>query len=1292
MPKGNEMSTKLGTLTLDLVARVSSFTQGMRQASTTAEREMRRVESSVITVDSMLKKLAITAGATFSVAQVANYADSYTGMVNKLKLVTENQAQLSTAMSDTHKIAQDTASDWTGVVDVYTKFQKISDKLGLSQAEVARITETVTKSVGMSGASADESQRSLVQFSQALSLGVLKGQDLNSVMQQTPGLTDAIAKGMGVTSDKLKQMGTDGELSTQKIVEALQKVASSTDAEFAKTATTVASSFSYIKNEAIKIIGEFDNATGASLAFVEGMKAVSENMDIAVNIAGVMAAVYAGKVVGGYASSIAASAQQRIMLEAERTANIQLLGVQAQKARHNVALALTEVNLARAEYNNATSTTARTVANQRLITANIALGIAEKQATTAVGAYTTASILAIGPTTKLAAAKAMLAKAGTGLLGALGGPVGLAVMLATVAAGYLLTRDSTDESTKSLRENNESVDDAIKKYKELAVSKRNAQLVSEKDELKKLGDAYDDSSDKLVTAAYALSRNNDMTAEQSKLVNGLIAEYKKTGDIDAFSQKINGLNFISQTSKDRISTLGGSVRETGDQFRTQKSFVEQMAPAVKSVGDQAVKTATEVAGLSEEIKKLLNTNRESVLKNTSLNAMIGAGADPKLAEYYYEARKAQGILGTSKLLSDDIRKSVIARYNSETGLNKTLEERSKLEEKNKKLVEAQGAAMKVNALVAQNAAKAQADALESAKNLPKGILSAVNMVEAPLSNSAKSGAGARGPMQFISATADRYKVDVKSVESSYRGASNYLKDLLKMFDGDIENALRAYNWGEGNMQNYLKYGSGMKKENGKWQKGYFADKPMPRETRQYSGKVMGYMGGASGISFNEDYSYEDWFKEQEKFSIEREKREKEQASKQLDLTNIVATEKVRINSKLAQDIKNIEEANFPDAESKKLIAEYQRRADIDIQIAEAAQSDKLADYSDYAKSEEQLINQSYARRQRDLKLDIQFTADQYTEASLHLEKQRVQELQRARWHALEIQQSMHDAILGLSANADDIFAKATMSPQAYAGWSLENERSNAQAGLKNQRVGVERDIMTSEAYSTDDERYEALQKAHQEYRDGLAAIDVEYYQKQADLQNQTQAASMAGYGAMFGMMGSMLDAYGAKETSAYKTAFLMQKAFVFSSALLNAKGAVMAAWNDPSNTTIWSKMAAAAATVVQTNELMSAIQGVALSGMAHDGIDNIPKEGTWLLDKGERVVDSRTNGDLKDMIARQKSGGAGGDITIQVSVTDSGVSTSGANTQDQKQLGQMIGNAVRTVIRQEKRQGGLLSK
>jgi hypothetical protein len=877
----------------------------------------------------------------------------------------------------------------------------------------------------------------------------------------------------------------------------------------------------------------------------------------------------------------------------------------------------------------------------------------------------------------------------TAMLGLVGGPGGLAILaIQAIAAGaaFLYMKNSSDESEKSLRKNNESVEEAIKKYKELDEVKRRAQMVSEKDNLRDLAKEYNDINSKLITATYSFSRHNDMTIEQSKQVNALVAEYKKTGNIEDFSKKINALNFINQTSKDRFNTLGGSVKDAGDQFKNQKTFVDQMAPAVKGIGDEAKQTASEVAGLSVEVRKLLGINAEGASKSNYLKGMVDLKVDPKLAEMLYEARKASNLMGSGKALDPKVFNSVMERWKAEQGLNKTLEERAKIEDRNKKAIEAQGNAMKVNALVASNAAKANYAALESAKSLPKGLLSAVNMTESPNSNTARSGAGARGAFQFMPKTADRFNVDVNSVNSSAKGAAEYLDELFKMFEGNLENALRAYNWGEGNMQNYLKYGSGMK--NG--QKGYFADKPMPKETREYSGKVMGYMGGASGVSFNEDYSFDDWAKEQEKLVMEREKREKEQAEKQKQLALEVATYKERINTELADKIKEINEAGFGEAETKRLTAEYQNRAAIDIQVSEASHADKISEYSDYLKSEEQLLSESYARRQRDLKLDLSLTVDEYKKASLLLEGERDKELQKARWRALEIRQAMVDQIKGLSGGADNIFAQATMSPADYNRWSLENDRSNAQVDLKSQRVGVEQDIMTSNSYSTDEDRYEALLEAHREYRYGMAAIDVDYAErtKELDTQQYTDKMNMYGSllaqaGAVWGTMTQMVKDSAGEGSAAYKTMFFAQQAIAIGQAIINTElGATAALKIDPTGFMSMATRGMGYASV-------GLIAAQTISGMAHDGIDNIPKEGTWLLDKGERVVDSRTNSDLKNYLA--EGGGGGGDVHISVQVTDSGVSTQ-SNQSDQKQLGQMIGNAVRTVIRQEQRQGGLLSK
>lgn len=311
-----------------------------------------------------------------------------------------------------------------------------------------------------------------------------------------------------------------------------------------------------------------------------------------------------------------------------------------------------------------------------------------------------------------------------------------------------------------------------------------------------------------------------------------------------------------------------------------------------------------------------------------------------------------------------------------------------------------------------------------------------------------------------------------------------------------------------------------------------------------------------------------------------------------------------------------------------------------------------------------------------------------------LDEQHAIELRKTQWHALEMRQTLEDSITGLSGGADDIFAKSTMTPREYSQWALESDRSKAQVSLKNQRVGVERDIMTSDAYSTDDDRYDALLKAHQEYRDGLYVIDLQYDQSVKDLAQSQHDAQMNIWqdlltrtGTIFNDMAAMVKETAGESSAAYKAMFLVNQGISIAQAMVNTEVAATKAMAE-GGYVAGLPMATAIRALGYTSVGLIAAQTI--TGMAHDGIDNIPKEGTWLLDGGERVLNPQQNKDLTNYLANQGSGG--GDVNIQVNISDSGVSTSGSNIQEQKQLGQLIGNTVRAVIRQEQRQGGLLSK
>ena len=243
--------------------------------------------------------------------------------------------------------------------------------------------------------------------------------------------------------------------------------------------------------------------------------------------------------------------------------------------------------------------------------------------------------------------------------------------------------------------------------------------------------------------------------------------------------------------------------------------------------------------------------------------------------------------------------------------------------------------------------------------------------------------------------------------------------------------------------------------------------------------------------------------------------------------------------------------------------------------------------------------------------------------------------------------SMQDQIKALGINSNDIFAKATMSPSDYSNWSLKNDRDNSQLALRDQLISTEQDIKTSDVYTNDDDRYQALLDAHQEYLYAKNALDIQYNEQVNDLaksQQQEQLSLLSGILSNAQTTFSQLTQSakdGAGEQSAmYRTMFALQQGFSIASSILAAHTAYTQAFADPSAMTLPQKIAGGMTVMAALMPALATISSVSLQGMAHDGIDNVPKEGTWLLDKGERVVDSRTNADLKNYLSNSKQQGA----------------------------------------------------
>ena len=110
-----------------------------------------------------------------TVSAAINKIDAYTNLQNRLKLVTNSQQELNQATQDTFKIAQNARQEWDSVVQVYQRFSDNAKTLGINMEQTAKLTDTVSKAVAISGASAASAEAALTQFGQALGTGTLRG-------------------------------------------------------------------------------------------------------------------------------------------------------------------------------------------------------------------------------------------------------------------------------------------------------------------------------------------------------------------------------------------------------------------------------------------------------------------------------------------------------------------------------------------------------------------------------------------------------------------------------------------------------------------------------------------------------------------------------------------------------------------------------------------------------------------------------------------------------------------------------------------------------------------------------------------------------------------------------------------------------------------------------------------------------------------------------------------------------------------------------------------------------------
>jgi len=239
----------------------------------------RGMDGAKFAVTALVGALA-TIGVGLGLRELAQAADSYTNLSVQIQIATREGGDFTSAMAGVHQVALATNSSLDATAGLFTRLNTVGKEMGMTQQQALDLTKTVTQAIQIGGGSAQASEAAITQFIQAMQGGVLRGEEFNSIMENGYGLAEALARGLGVTTGELRKMAENGELTSERVVKAVQSQATQIQETYNQFPTTISNALQKISTQWQILIGEMDQANGSSATVANALSVIADNLGI----------------------------------------------------------------------------------------------------------------------------------------------------------------------------------------------------------------------------------------------------------------------------------------------------------------------------------------------------------------------------------------------------------------------------------------------------------------------------------------------------------------------------------------------------------------------------------------------------------------------------------------------------------------------------------------------------------------------------------------------------------------------------------------------------------------------------------------------------------------------------------------------------------------------------------------------------------------------------------------------------------------------------------------------------
>lgn len=292
-----------------------------------AEDNVKRLETALLAVSALAGGFA----GAFVLRGLAQAADAYTNIQNRLSTITKTEAERVAVNEAIFEIAQRTRTEYGATATLFARIGTATDKLGASTADVLRVVETVQKSFAVAGSTTQEAQSAAIQLSQGLASGKLQGDELKSILENNIPLARLLARELaGGDIGQLRELGEKGALDPKSVFNAILNGSAGIDAAFERTGQTTSQAILKLSNALTAFVGKMDDSIGATAKLAAALGSLADNFAPIASGALLVAAALTSVFLSNKLLSGASAVRGKLTsLMAEQTANLKQLEEQA---------------------------------------------------------------------------------------------------------------------------------------------------------------------------------------------------------------------------------------------------------------------------------------------------------------------------------------------------------------------------------------------------------------------------------------------------------------------------------------------------------------------------------------------------------------------------------------------------------------------------------------------------------------------------------------------------------------------------------------------------------------------------------------------------------------------------------------------------------------------------------------------------------------------------------------------------------------------------------------------------